>query len=72
MVWTLQSFHSKYTKYLTGDHIRLDTSDPEEKRSIRPPSEGVLEEADLLLIQDHINRRRKSVEKTMSTIKIHR
>jgi hypothetical protein len=68
MVRTLQSFHQKVCQiYITGTHIRPDPSNPEGKRWICPPSEGVLEEAGLLPIQDYIAQRRKSVENYIVT-----
>jgi hypothetical protein len=60
MVRTLQSFHRKCARYITGTHIRPDPSDPEGKRWICPSNAGVLEETGLLPIQDYYSEKKIS------------
>jgi hypothetical protein len=57
MAKTLQSFHQKCARYITGKHIRPDPTDIEGKTWICPPSEGVLEEIGLLPIQQYISQK---------------
>jgi hypothetical protein len=58
MLQTLQSFHHRCARFITGQHIRQN----EDKSWTCPPSAYVLNLAGLLPIQEYIEKRRKSVE----------
>jgi hypothetical protein len=59
---TLQSFHRKCARYITGKHIRPDLNAPEGKIWICSPSKGILEEACLLPVQEYIKQRQSTIQ----------
>eukprot|EP00977_Amphora_coffeiformis_P025513 scaffold20302_cov185-Amphora_coffeaeformis.AAC.5 len=64
---TLESFHHRVARRLTGKVIRWN---PSEKRWVYPPLDEALEDSGLLSIAHYIRVRQRTLEDTSSTFSI--
>jgi ribonucleotide reductase beta subunit family protein with ferritin-like domain len=65
MIGKLNSFHHMYARFITGRHIQQVGEE-----WIYPNTEETLKQANLLTIQEYLNKRRKTVQNYVLTTNI--